>query len=178
MRASRRRRRGFSLIELAVSLLVMGLVLALAAQLLGEAQLAFVTVARENRAPAPTIALRWLRQDLRAARAVGGEASWVPSSEPLWLLRADGWIAYELSGGSLWRTAYDLSSLPGPARPLLGDVVGWSWRRPSSGLVEVTVLHREPLARLLRVRADLDRPATETRALRLVIAQRGVTVGW
>jgi prepilin-type N-terminal cleavage/methylation domain-containing protein len=169
---------GFSLIELAVSLVVIGLVLALAAQLLGEAQLTFVTVARENRTSAPAIALQWLRQDLRAARSVGGGASWVPSSGPLELLRGQGWIVYQLEGESLRRTAYDLSNLPGPARPILGDVVSWSWRRPSSGLVEVTVLQREPLARLLRVRADLARPASETHALRLTIAQRGQAVGW
>jgi prepilin-type N-terminal cleavage/methylation domain-containing protein len=170
--------RGFSLIELAVSLVVMGLVLALAAQLLGEAQLTFVTVARENRTSAPAVALQWLRQDLRAARSVAGGASWVPSSGPLSLLRGEGWIVYDLDREALRRTAYDLSNLPGPARPVLADVVSWSWRRPSSGLVEVTILQREPLARLLRVRADLARPASETRAFRLTIAQRGRAVGW
>jgi prepilin-type N-terminal cleavage/methylation domain-containing protein len=173
-----RSRSGFSLIELAVSLVVIGLVLALAAELLGEAQLTFVTVARENRTSAPTVALQWLRQDLRAARSVGGGGAWVPSSGPLELLRGQGWIVYQLEGESLWRTAYDLSNLPGPSRPILGDLVSWSWRRPSTGLVEVTILQREPLARLLRVRADLGRPATETRVLRLTIAQRGQAVGW
>jgi hypothetical protein len=166
------------LIELAISLVILGLVLALAAQLLAEAQLAFVTVARENRAPAPEIAAQWLRQDLRAARALGPGASWVPSAAPLWLLRSEGWIAYELKGEALVRTAYDATNLPGPPRPILDGVVGWSWRRPSSGLVDVTIRYREPLARLLRARADLRRQGVESRVLRLVLAQRGVAVGW
>ncbi len=178
MRPARRRPAGFTLIELAVSLVIVGLVLALAAQLLGETQLAFVTVARENRGPAPQIAARWLRQDLRAARALAEDASWLPSSRPLWLLRAEGWVSYELRDGALVRTAYDLANLPGPPRPLVGGVESWTWRRPAAGLVEVVIVHQEPLARLLRLPADLHRPASQSRALRLVIAQRGRELGW
>ncbi len=173
-----RRQAGFSLLELAVSLVVIALVLALATQLLGETQLAFVTVARENRAPSQHLAAEWLRRDLRASRALGEGASWVPSSAALWLLRGEGWVSYELRGRDLVRTAYDLTNLRGPSRPILGDVVGWSWRQPSTGLVEVSVVTEEPLARLLRVQADLRRSATETRTLRLFIAQRGVRMGW
>jgi type II secretory pathway pseudopilin PulG len=173
-----RRGAGFTLVELAISLLVAGLVLGLAAQLLGEAQLAFVTVAREQRAPAAHLAAHWLRRDLRAARSLAPGASWVASDGPLWLLRGEGWVCYELRGGALVRTAYDLGNLPGAARPILDGVASWSWRRPAAGLVEVTILHREPLARLLRVRADLARPASETRALRLLVAQRGMGTGW
>lgn len=172
------RRHGFTLLELAVSLVVVGLVLGLAAQLLEETHLAFVSVAREQRSPAPEIAARWLRRDLRTARSLASGASWVPSSAPLWLARSEGWVSYELVDGALVRTAYDASNLPLSRWPILADVVDWSWRRPSAGLVEVTVVHEEPLARLLRVRADLRRPAVETRVLRLVIAQRGQAVGW
>jgi prepilin-type N-terminal cleavage/methylation domain-containing protein len=173
-----RRDHGFSLLELAVSLVVIAMVLALAAQLLGETQLAFVTVARESRTPSQHLAAEWLRRDLRASRAVGEGSSWVPSSGALWLLRGEGWISYELRGRDLVRTAYDLTNLRGPSRPILGDVVGWSWRQPAAGLVEVSVVTEEPLARLLRVRADLRRPATEARTLRLLISQRGVRIGW
>lgn len=169
---------GFSLLELAISLVIIVLVLGLAAQLLGETQLAFVTVARENRAPAPELAARWLRRDLRASRALSEGASWVPSGAPLWLLRGDGWVSYELRERTLVRTAYDLANLPGPSRALLDGVVSWTWRRPAAGMVEVVLVHEEPLARLLRVRADLRRSASELRTLRLLLAQRGVELGW
>ena len=178
MSGRRAGQRGFTLLELTVSLVILGLVLALAAQLLAETQLAFVTVTRENRAPAPQLAAQWLRDDLRAARALGENASWVPSSDPLWLLRGEGWVSYELVDGSLVRTAYDLTNLPGARRAILGDVLSWSWRRPAGSLVEVVIVHQEPMARLLRVSADLRRQASETRTLRLRIAQRGVAVGW
>jgi len=169
---------GFSLLELAVSLVVVGLVLGLAAQLLEETQLAFVSVTREQRSPAPDIAARWLRGDLRAARSLSPDASWVPSSGPLWLFRAEGWVSYQHVEGALVRTAYDASQIPVSRLSFLGDVVEWSWRRPSDDLVEVTVVHQEPLARLLRIRADLGRPKVEVRTLRLIVAQRARGVGW
>jgi hypothetical protein len=123
---ARRRERGFSLLELAIAMLLLLLTFAIADGLLAESLRNLVTVARELREPADRIALRQLRDDLRAAAPVSGWGG--GAGDPLDCVRADRVVRWALVGDRLERRQLDLDGTDRGARTMLDDVVTFHWQ--------------------------------------------------
>jgi prepilin-type N-terminal cleavage/methylation domain-containing protein len=108
MAALRRRRprgaAGFTLVELLISLILLALAMALAAQLLVESQQMFVDTAAESAdAPAP-LAIARLRGDVVTASSAAVVPSWTGKGERLVLSgHPAGEVSYEQEGSALVR---------------------------------------------------------------------------
>lgn len=178
----RRRRpgRGFTLLEMVVSLGLVALILVLTAGLMNQVRLVFLREQRRMRETVPQHALQLLRHDLHGALAVVTPSDlW--TSAPLPLSGPDGRVVlWEYGPGGLVRSMADISSEAVSRRPLPAGISGWRWRSLSSGLVDVEL-------RLTRLRATGGMKLTGsapwleqapgTRTIRLRVALRGALRG-
>lgn len=146
------REAGFSLLELIVSLLLLLLIFALAAQLLVESARIHASAARELRTTEDQFALRTLRADLRSGVPAGAWSDqW--TSEPLVLREGARAIAWAADSERLIRAeAHEEDATP-VERVQLDGVLAFRWRVPVPGLFDIEIVRRRPehapLARIL-----------------------------
>lgn len=170
---------GFSLIEVLVTLLVVGLVLLLAVQLLGEVHVTSVETQRALPDSVPQLAIQLLRHDIQ--RSQGTET--LSGTGPLGLRLPDGTgIEYDESVGQLVRTVIASDGTVLGERVVLRDVRLWSWHETlAPGLVEILVVyqhHRNPGERRLGGLGSLQDAHPELESLTLRFTQRARRGRW
>ncbi len=175
--------RGFSVLELLISFVILLIATMIAGRLLLEAQARMSHSARQALEPVADIALKLIRADVRSAGRVpilDHEWSW----EPLVLLgHPAGTVTYERTDGDLVRTvdAGD-GSEPGE-RVVMRSVSIWRWRLAPDAplpLVEIELGRREiPRFTLLAAAGQREAPIPVTRSHLLAISPRQVSKrGW
>ena len=164
---------GFTLLELVVALAIVGLVLLLAVQLLGEIHTVSVQWRRTLPDPVPEFAIQLLRTDIQRSRAILTP----PGNGPLGLGQPDGSaIYYDESLGRLLRTVVAADGSVQGVRVVMHGVTVWSWHNSlTPGLVEAQVLyrgHRNPGTRRYAGTGSLRDSGAEPRSLTLRFALR------
>ena len=164
---------GFSLLEVLVALLVVGLILLLAVQLLGEVQTTFVEVQRTLPDSVPQFAVQLLRHDIQRSR--GTLTS--PGNGPLALALPDGsQIVYDEWLGELIRTVIAPDGSVSGRRAVLRGVRLWSWQHTfAPGLVQLQIVyrrHRHPGGRRLGGVRSVQESGIEDEVLALRFTQR------
>lgn len=172
--------RGFSLIELLISLAVLALALALAAQLLVEAAQMLADAAAEQRdLPAP-VALARVRADVRAATAFAVLPA-EPGEDARLLLAGlpAGDVIYAREGDELVRRVVEPGGKVGEPAPLLNRVTGFHPFRLGPRLVrlDVSYLAHVPRRTPLAVLPGLAGPTARERQETLMLAPRGAGLG-
>lgn len=163
---------GFTLLEMLVALLLVGLILGLSVQLLAQVQITTLEWRRTLPDPVPQFAIQLLRSDIQRSRAVTGS----PGSGPLLLQFPDeSLVSYETGPGGLVRTVFNDAGQARGQRTLMRGLDFWSWRLVAQGLVEVQIVyrrHRDPGGRSLGGVGTLRQPELRAKTLTLRFAQR------
>lgn len=137
-----RRQRGFTLIEMLVSTVILMFVMLLALQMLAEAGRLLSTAQVEIAQPSIKLATRWLRRDIQGASGLG-RLAFLATSGPLELSgHREGILRYELAGANLDRVIVATGGRVIGRRTVLREVLGWRWRALNSGLVEVEIVYQ------------------------------------
>lgn len=170
-------RRGFTLLELLVSLLLVALILALAVGLLREVQWTFLRTGREMVEPIPQMVAQLLRHDVRAARRVADPDPWGGPGGPVDLVLPDGSrVRYEVLDGALVRTLFDPAGEEVGGRSLLPRVAIWRWLELTPGLVEFEIgyprVRQSPTRRPGPARLRQGTPYLQSIHLRLALRAR------
>jgi hypothetical protein len=171
--------RGFTLLEVLISLVLLMLALALAAQILLETSQVLTEAAAEQLdAPIP-LAVARLRGDVLGSAAFTvvegprGEAGLLLEGHPA------GTILYERAGDELRRTLLDPGGAPLGEGVLMRGVTGWSCIEVGPRLVAIEIRYRRrtvrpsPLSTLPAFRG----PRTKERTESLLLALRGAGLG-
>ena len=147
------RQKGFTLIEMLVSLLVVSLVLALGLQVLLETRFLFMKADQEIGRPVPQLFARLLRRDAQGARGIfAPRPTW--TIEPLVLEAPDGTrVRYQQDSGNINRQQFNESNELINSRTLMQNVNSWQWRRLAPGLLEVQIVYLKPRAGRVRAAA-------------------------
>lgn len=169
----RRQPAGFTLLEVLVALVIVGLILLLAVQLLGEVHAVSVQWRRTLPDPVPEFAIQLLRSDIHRSKDIATP----PGIGPLGLRQSDGsTIYYDESLGKLVRTVVAADGSVQGERVVMHGVTFWSWHNTlAPGLVETQVVyrsHRNPGSRRLRGVGGLQQPSDQLQNLTLRFAQR------
>lgn len=163
---------GFTLLEMLVTLLLVGLILLLSVQMLGQVQITSLEWRRTLPDPVPQFAIQLLRSDIQRSRAASGSLG----NGPLVLALSDGGqIAYESSLGRLIRVVTTADGSVQGERTVMQGLDLWSWRMVAQGLVEVRIVyrrHRDPGGRILAGAGALKSPGARVETLTLRFAQR------
>jgi prepilin-type N-terminal cleavage/methylation domain-containing protein len=177
------RQSGFTLIEMLVTLVLVGLGLALAAQLLMETSQMMVDAAAEQTETSLPLARARLRTDLQScqtAQVVPGPSGRIAE---LWLLgRAAGPMRYRKVGRDLVREVASADGDWDQPTPVLRNVQSWDALPMPGGLVMLEIhllrrtIRRSPLPTVPGTRGPLEEERVET----LVVAPRGggLGLGW
>ena len=168
--------RGYSLLELVISLPIAVLVLVLVAQLLEDVQRTYSTTRHEVVNPLPHHTLQLLRNDLQAAKQIVPPSSSLPG-RPLDLVLGDNSkVRYVKMNGELLRSRLDAASDPENTMHLLTRVINWTWSEAQPGLVDVQVDYLRPQISSVRKSGlpNLKRSPMVLEPLRLRIALRGI----
>lgn len=138
------RGRGFTLLEMLVSLVIVALIMALAMQVLLETQIIFKRAENELGRPVTQLFTRLLRRDAQGSKRIWpSRTTW--TIEPLMLEALDGtWVRYERDTGQVIRVLLDKSNQVANRRTLLRDVTYLQWKQPTAGLLEVEIGYRRP----------------------------------
>lgn len=178
---------GFTLVEAAVALAVLGVGLLIAGSLLIQAHTMLAQAGIRARVPISEPVLDRLRAEIQGASGIDAGPSPLPgwSRDRLTLVFPDGRrVRYETDGPRLMRS--DL--LPasgggapawGPERPLLDDVVSWRWVVAGPRLLSVEVTYRDvdPRGPVLDPTGPIARPE-RWRTREITAALRGGGLGW
>jgi len=169
----RARREGFTLLETLVALLLVGLILLLAVQLLGEVQARSIKVQRTLPDPLPQFAIQLLRHDIQRSSST----LTAPGNGPLGLGQPDGGRVYwDETLGRIVRTVVAADGTTQGEREIMRGVTLWSWHNSfAPGLVEVQILyrrHRNPSSRRRGGTGALRNSSPESASLTLRFAQR------
>lgn len=166
------RQHGFTLLEMLVTLLLVGLILLLSVQMLGRVQVTSLEWRRTLPDPVPQFAIQTLRSDIQRSQATSGS----PGNGPLVLALSDGGlVVYESSLGRLIRVVSTTDGLVQGERTVMRGLDLWSWRMIAQGLVEVRIVyrrHQDPGGRVLGGVGALQDPGARTETLTLRFAQR------
>lgn len=139
--AGTRREAGFTLVELVVAMLLLGLAVALSAQLLGEAQQMLVDAGHEALDPAAALIATRLRADVLGATVAVAAQQPDHSCAYLELVgQPPGPILYQLTGGGLVRSVLDAGGMPSGAAVLLPSATAFSCVTSSLGGPTVVLL--------------------------------------
>lgn len=172
--------RGFTLLELVVSLFVVSLVLMLAMQLLNEVQLTFLEWRRTIPDPQPQLAVQLLRSDIQRSKRIHSPLAGARLSLEL----PDGSrIDYEREFDRLYRSIANPDGEQLGRRAVFGGIKLWSWQEISPGLVEVEVayqrqqdLGRRRLGGVGRLRSP--GPVTEIMRMRFALRSKPGRRSW
>jgi type II secretory pathway pseudopilin PulG len=174
---------GFTLVEVLISLTLLILALALAAQLLGETQQMMVDAARQALDPAAALVATRLRVDVLGASAALAAQNFDQSCSFLELTgNPEGPIVYQRVGEQLMRTVLAADGTPMGALVLLRGTTAFSCVTSSLGSAQVVLLdyryrrsrvRRSPLPLLPAMWG----PAQEEVRESLVLAPRGSGLG-
>lgn len=137
-----RHQRGFTLIEMLISLLLLSLAILVASRLLLETQSHLLHTSNQLLEPAAENAVQQIRADLRASSNIS--SSVVPgwSRDPLVLLgHPAGIVTYQKTGDELIRSIAGAGH-GSKERLVLKHVTTWRWR-PRGRSVEIDLGHRE-----------------------------------
>jgi prepilin-type N-terminal cleavage/methylation domain-containing protein len=174
----RRGQRGFTVVELSISLLILLLALALAADLFLEtSKLLAYTSGEALDAPVPLVIAR-IRADVQGSVGVVPVLTEDGALEAILVQELDRRIVYEKRGDALYRRIVPASGGP-PSEPQLlwPAVSGWSCRIVGANLVHLEVTYRRravPRSPL----PTLDRgPATEELTQKMFLLPRGAGLG-
>lgn len=172
MSTKRSRSGGFTLLETLVSLLLVGLILLLSVQLLGQIQVTSVQWRRTLPDPVPQFAIQLIRNDIHRSQTASGS----PGVGPMVLALSDGeLVIYEMTLGQLVRVVTSADGSVEGERTIMRGLDLWSWRMVAQGLVEVQIVyrrHRDPGGRALGGIGSLGDPGTRAETLTLRFAQR------
>ena len=138
--APRPAERGFTLVELAVSTLLLLIVLAVAHGLLVESARILRASALRSLRPDDRLAVRLLRQDVLASAPHSLALGW--SSLPLDLRSESGTTRWQRDGELLSRRRFTPLGVDLGVRPMLDEVVVFRWRTLLPGLIEVEIVRR------------------------------------
>ena len=179
--AAPRRPTGFTLVELVVSLAILMLALALAAQILMETAQLFADSARQNRVSSVPEAVSRLRGDVLGATYFSITVHHDGTMDKLFLFgHPEGTVIYELIQGELVRSVSVGGAPPEPGTPLWQGVTSWSARAVPTGgpLLDLEVDYQEPREpRLLALLPGIGKPPAATRIERLYLLPRGAGLG-
>lgn len=165
---SSRSESGVTLVELVVSMLVLTVALLIANGLLLEAVRIFSASGRELREPASELALRLLREDVRASSPLPAGSG---GPGPLNCRRADRTDRWELVGDRLMRRGLGPLGEDLGSRPMLDRVQLFSWTALETGLVRVQIVRRRPAwASSLKAPTSAWRSVSETVESATVVA--------
>jgi prepilin-type N-terminal cleavage/methylation domain-containing protein len=166
--ANARRARGFTLVEVVVTLFVLAVALMIASGLLLESVRIFASSGRELREPPAELTLRLLREDVRASAPLfPGEGG----AGPLDCRRAERTDRWELVGDRLVRRGIGPLDEDLGARPMLDKVQGFAWSVPVPGLVEIRIVRRKPSgASAITSPTSAWRPISETVEVATLVA--------
>ena len=145
-----RRQHGFTLIEMMISLLILGVASLLATQLLLESQSRVLNASERLLEPAMDLAVKQLRADLQTCSGAGGSV--IPglwNNEPLPLNgHPAGLVTYQKIDGDFVRLMLKDPTDPATVRErlILKDVTTFRWRLHGSS-IEIDLAHR-PTGRL------------------------------
>jgi prepilin-type N-terminal cleavage/methylation domain-containing protein len=175
-----RRAAGFTLVELMISLAVLSLGLALAAQLLAESARMLAQASAEPRGlPAP-VALARVRAEVRAAtgfavvpRGSGEDPGLLLSGLPA------GDVLYAQEGSALVRQVVEPGGVPEEPAPLMSGVLAWRPYVLGPHLLRIDLSYRAPARRRspLALMPSAAGPATEVQEETLMLAPRGAGLG-
>ena len=172
MNIKRPRSGGFTLLEMLVTLLLVGLILLLSVQLLGRIQITSVQWRRTLPDPVPQFAIQLLRNDIHRSQAASGS----PGTGPMVLALSDGGLViYETTLGQLVRVVTSADGTVEGERTVMRGLDLWSWRMVAQGLLEVQIVyrrHRDPGGRALGGIGGLKDPGARVATLTLRFAQR------
>jgi hypothetical protein len=163
---------GFTVLEMLVALLLVGLVLTLSVQLLMRVQATSLDWRRTLPDPVPQFAIQLLRNDLHRSHSVSGS----PGDGPLVLTLSDGSsVSYESSLGQLVRVVIGEDGAPLGQRTVMRGIDLWNWHMLARGLIEIQVVyrrHRDPGGTGFGGIGALNDPGSSTETLTLRFAQR------
>jgi prepilin-type N-terminal cleavage/methylation domain-containing protein len=177
------RQRGFTLIEMLVTLVLVGLGLALAAQLLMETSQMMVDAAAEQTETALPLARARLRADLQACQSLQIVPGLSGQIAELWLLgRPGGPMRYRKVGHDLVREEASAGGSWGRPTPVLRNILSWDVLPTPDGMTAIQIhllrrtIRRSPLPTVPGTRGPLEEERIET----LVTLPRGggLGLGW
>lgn len=179
---SAHRRRGFSLLEVVISVAILSIALLIASRLLLESQMRMAHSSRRALDPVGDVAVEQIRADVRAGAEVSPrdyEWTWMPLEI---LGHPAGTVRYEKVGSELVRRV-EGDTLEGQ-RTLLTGVRVWRWRLRRDiplPLVEIELGYQET-ARLGPLAAggtrEASAPVTRTQLISVSPRQAGGKRGW
>lgn len=172
------RSRGFSLIELLISMVVVAIVMSIAFDILLEARSSF---SRLDIDPIEELVIAQVRADVRSATSPPEALGFWVSEDLLLANHPAGTVAIFRRDGRLFRGVVSPSTGldEAGARALLDSVVQWRWRKLSKRVVEIEigVLVSRPTG-LRRGASRAVVPRWETETHRFVVASRGGMRTW
>lgn len=164
-RATHASQRGYTIVELLVTMTLLTLVVVIAGGLVLESLRIFAASGRELREPASELALRMLREDIRESWPIGAGAAELLCRRND---RADRWV---LRGDRIERDGFDAFGRPTGTRPMLDRVVSFRWQALPGGVVVATVVRRRPEgSSAIRAGTAVWRPDGETLESATVVA--------
>lgn len=174
------RQGGFTLVELLITLVLLVLALAIAAQLLLEASKLFAETSGEALDTPVPLAIARIRNDIQGAIRVAPLKDEEGALVQVAIQGYAGQIFYSRDGDTLYRTFVPRGEMPQDPAPLWRGVQTWSCDRiPGTRLIDLEVVYtRRSTARTPLPTLPVDRgPLQETLTQRMFLLYRGGGLG-
>lgn len=159
-RSPRARASGFTVIEMAITMVLIVFALGLVSELLLDSQRLFLRAERETRDVEASVLERRIRLDVQAANGALATDS-LPTTglwtqDPLVLsLPAGGFLTYFVDEEELKRATFDTDGKLQTQRRVAVRVQSWSWRLVANGLLDIELTRQTGEVRTQRLRLAL-----------------------